>query len=88
MKVIHGRVHQTETDFESPPASSRPKSDGSEGGTRAPSAEDGTEDGNGPTATYVATTEKPSIEGQDEDVTSIGPREGVHDDADTPPGIK
>ncbi|GFS26795.1 leucine-rich repeat-containing protein 74B-like [Elysia marginata] len=68
-QVIHGRVHQTETDFDSKPSTRRPKSGQSEedeNKTRSDSAEDQTQNGTGPIATYVATTVKPGVGGQDE----------------------
>ncbi|RUS79380.1 hypothetical protein EGW08_012871 [Elysia chlorotica] len=70
VKVIHGRVHQTETDFESQPRSQRPKSGQTED-SRAPSAEGETSTPSGPSATYVATTEKPGLGDADSSAGSV-----------------
>ncbi|KAK3764049.1 hypothetical protein RRG08_046518 [Elysia crispata] len=83
VKVIHGRVHQVETDFESQPYSHRtkPVENGLEGeNTSAASAELENASQTGPTATYVGTTEKPGLQMQYEQVPMDAPNESPFDD--------
>ncbi|GFO34720.1 leucine-rich repeat-containing protein 74a-like [Plakobranchus ocellatus] len=62
IKVIHGRVHQTETDFKSKPTPNRPESSNSQDEISPLSAAEDNEEEAGATATYVSTADKNGLQ--------------------------